>query len=144
LALQETAVVYNTINVSVDSSYYQIAFAPRLSRSLSRTLDVYFQPKIGVGIVDSSVDRRETLYESSAGGGVQVLRTWHDEESQLAAQLALGIRGGLSASLGRNFRAGIFAGYEWDVDPVELEVGPNTVKVDNSGFVAGLSLSVAF
>jgi hypothetical protein len=47
-------------------------------------------------------------------------------------------------ALGSDFHLGAFGGYDWVVNPQEFDLGPNQIKVDNSGWSVGLVLRKEF
>jgi hypothetical protein len=46
----------------------------------------------------------------------------------------VGLHGSLGVWLAANWYAALLAGYDWVADEVEVRVGPNTLRLDLSGY----------
>jgi hypothetical protein len=128
---------YNSIAFNIDQSLFQLSVGPRIGWAMSRRLTLNVRPTVSMNIIDVDVNRSEQFVQDSAAGSRSVSQRWSDQNSQLEVLLGLGLSGGVDFDLGKGFFAGIFGGYEWVVDKANVSVGPNTVSLQASGFVAG-------
>lgn len=139
LSTAENNVVFN-----FQTDFYEITFSPRITYAATPKLSLNFTPKLGVSYIEVTADRTETFTETATGGGTTTLGSWHDHASTGAVRFAAGITAGADLELGKGYYAGIFGGYEWAVDAVQLNIGPNSAAVNGSGFVAGLVVGKRF
>jgi hypothetical protein len=135
-----TSVAANRVEFRFDEVYYEITLSPRLGYRFSPTFSGYLAPKLGVAVAAVDAQRTETFTETLVGGASTTLRTWTDATSQTEALFTCGVSAGVEAALGKGFFAGLFGGYDWVINPMEFDLGPNQIKVDNSGWSVGLAL----
>lgn len=118
----------------VDQSLYQFSVGPQLGWAASGHLKLNLRPTISANIVDVDVKRTETFLGTA----------WSDSGGQMNVFLGFGVTGGADWDLGKGYYAGVFGGYEWVLEKLTVPVGPNTVSVDASGFVAGAVIGKRF
>ncbi len=94
--------------------------------------------------MDAEVSRDEVFTQTTAGGASTVMGRWSNHANSLNARFGLGVTAAADLDLGRGFYAGVFGGYEWMPDKVNLAVGPGTVSFDGSGYVAGAVIGKKF
>jgi hypothetical protein len=72
------------------------------------------------------------------------VRQWSDHAGDRQVYLGFGLTGGANLDLGKGWFTGVFGGYEWVMENVDLAIGPNRVSVDASGWTAGLAFGRSF
>jgi hypothetical protein len=127
----------DNVSLEVQPNLYQFSLGPQLGYSVSSRVQLSLRPTVSLNSVDLDVPRSEVFVQTPAGGGTSVVNRWSNHASQLDVLLGLGITAGADVDLGKGFYAGVFGGYEWVTDKVNLTVGPNTVSFDGSGYVVG-------
>lgn len=135
---------YNNIALGVDQSLFQIAVGPRIGWAASRRVMLSVRPTVSLNIVNLDVQRTELFVQGAAGRVATVPQRWSDQGSQCEVSVGLGVSGGVDLDLGKGFFAGVFGGYEWVADEAKVSVGPNTVSLKASGFVAGALMGIRF
>jgi len=86
------------------------------------------------------VERTETFQFGDGTGRT----SWIDTADKLKAAFGLSGVAGADLDLGKGWFTGIFGGYEWVPDKTKINVGPNTVSLDTSGWVVGLQMGKNF
>jgi hypothetical protein len=135
---------YNSIAFNLDQNLFQIAVGPRLNWAATRRISANLRPTVSLNVVGLDAQRTERFIQDQTGTAGRVLRSWSDQSTQYDVLLGLGVTGGIDLDLGKGFFAGIFGGYEWVIDEAKASVGPSTVALDCSGFVAGALLGKRF
>jgi hypothetical protein len=138
------AVDYNQVALEVSPSVYQFSFGPKVTFLEDRGVKLHVRPTVSANLIHVEARRSETIPQSANGGGSVSYVTRTDEASDLKVLVGLGAVGGADIDLGNGFFVGLFGGYEWIPERVELAVGPSTVKADASGWVAGITLGLRF
>jgi hypothetical protein len=139
-----TSTSFNQIDFDVSQDMYQFSLGPQLTVLEDRGVKLFVRPTISANVVEVRAQRTETFVQTSVGGGSTVLNQWSDQGSHLGVSVGLGAVGGINFDLGKGFFAGAFGGYDWVANKVEVAVGPNTLSVDTSGWVAGGVVGVRF
>jgi hypothetical protein len=134
---------YNSIGFNIDQRLYQVSLGPKMGLS-SRGVSVYVRPTVSLNVIDASVERTEEFIQTPAGGGSTVLGKWTDRGDRQQLFFGLGAVGEANMDLGKGYYAGAFGGYEWVSDSLKVSVGPNSVRLDASGWVVGLNLGKRF
>jgi hypothetical protein len=133
----------NSVSIDVDMATYQLSLRPSISFAASKKLTLNLIPKLGMHIVDASVDRVETFTQTQ-GGNTTTLNRWPDSNDKTKVALVAGVSAGADLDLGKGWFTGVFGGYEWVPDETKIHLGPNTVTLDASGWVAGAMLGKQF
>jgi len=126
----------------VDQGLYQFSVGPQVSCAASSRLKLNLRPAISLNVINVDVQRTEVFVPDPAVGGVR--QSWSHSGGQRQVLFGLGVTGGANLDLGRGFFTGVFGGYEWVAEKLEVVVGPNTVSVNASGFVAGAVVGKRF
>jgi hypothetical protein len=126
------------ISFNVDSGLYQLSLGPQIGLKASQRLRLIALPTVSLNIVDVDVRRSETF----AYGGI--VQSWSDHSDKTKVRVGLGITAGSNIDLGKGWYTGVFGGYEWVPDKTRINIGPNTVSLDASGWVAGAILGYQF
>lgn len=132
------------VDFRFEEAYYELALSPRLNYQLSQRLHAYLAPKVGLGIVDVEAERTEVFLERTTSGATRTLGSWTDRASGTETVFTCGLAAGIEADLGAGFFLGALGGYDWVVDPIQFDLGPNEVTLDNSGWTVGLALRKTF
>lgn len=134
----------NQVDFHFTTDFYEVTLGPRFTYAVTSRIALNLTPKLGVSYIAVTADRTETFTATATGGGTTTLGTWHDHSTEGAWRFAAGFTAGADADLGKGYYAGIFGGYEWAVDDVQLAVGPNTASLNGSGYVVGFVLGRRF
>ena len=123
----------DNVSLEVDPNLYQFSLGPQLGFAASSRVKLSLRPTVSVNVSDTEVTRNEVFAQS--GGGV--IGRWSNHGSEQNVLFGLGVSGGVDLDLGKGFYAGVFGGYEWVTQKVDLSSGPNTISYDPSGYVFG-------
>jgi len=134
----------NRITMDVDTDIYQAWLGSQLTFNGGESLSFNVTPRVSMNFVDVSVERSEQFSVTYADGGREVLNSWSDSGSESWFFFGAGVTAGANLELKNGIFAGIWGGYEWLSDKIDVEVGPNTVSVDASGYTAGVVLGRRF
>lgn len=132
------------VSFQVSPDLYQFSLGPQLGCEVSSSVKLSLRPTVSLNLVDAEVSRSEVFTQTPAGGGSAVIGHWSNHASSLDARFGLGVTGGVDLDLGAGFYAGLFGGYEWVPEKVNLSVGPGTVSFNGSGYVAGAVVGKRF
>jgi hypothetical protein len=141
---QDLSTANNSIQIHVDSDFYQIFFSPRASYAASDRWTLNVAPRFGVSYMDCSVNRTEVFTQTPAGGSAVTLGSWKDRSHESGFSFSAGLTGGAKVALKHGYHAGVFGGYEWVMDEIQMRVGPNKVSLDGGGFVGGIVFGKTF
>lgn len=140
-ALSPSAVVPATrssISLDVDQNLYQLKLGPQLGLQAGQRLALVLSPAFSLTLADVDVKRSEVFAYRGT------VTRWSDRADETKLTVGLGITAGANVDLGKGWFTGVFGGYEWVPDKTKINVGPNTVSLDASGWVAGLSIGKNF
>ena len=134
----------NHIDIASDTDIYSLWLGPRIYAQVLDNVNVHITPRLSVNLVDVGVSRYETLTRSYEGGDTMTLHSWSDHGSKTDTLFGAGVTAGMDWESARGFFAGIQGGYEWVGDDVKVDVGPNTVSIDISGYTASAVAGIRF
>jgi hypothetical protein len=134
----------NHIDMDVETDLYELWLGPRLAFQAGDRLALHVTPKVSATYVDACVDRTETFVATYADGSSATLNSWSDSGSESKFVLGAGVVAGAELEFENGMFAGIWGGYEWVSEDVDVQVGPNTVSVDASGYTAGAVIGYRF
>ena len=140
---QLVSTAQNAIHYQFQTDLYELSLAPRIRFAATKALSLHLTPNLGVGFVNVTANRSETFYNTTAAG-TATLGAWNDSSNTWQARFAAGVNLGADYDLGKGFYAGVFGGYNWVVNRVNVTVGPSTASVDDSGYVVGAVLGRKF
>jgi len=126
----------NHIDISASTDIYSLWLGPRIHAHAFDCVNVHLTPRLSVNIVDVGVSRYETLTRSYEGGDTMIVHSWADQGSKTDTVFGGGVTAGVDWESAKGFFAGIQGGYEWVADEVTVNVGPNKVSIDISGYTA--------
>lgn len=136
--------VANAIKFDTSTDHYQLWFGPRVSVKALHWLSFYVNPRVGAALSVVEADRTEKLIATSVGGIKSTIQSWHDSASNSDWAFIGGVTGGATIQLTPRVFADLNAGYEWSSSKNNLNVGPNTLSLNPSGYTAGASIGVKF
>lgn len=134
----------NEINLSMDSSLYDLWLGPRFSIRPYRAVSLVADTRVSLNYVDVQVDRTERFTTDRQSGNSGLLNEWQDENSHGEWILGLGLSLGIEVEVTRNWRIGFQGGYDWMSQEVAVDVGPDTVSLDPSGFALGATATLVY
>jgi hypothetical protein len=134
----------NAISMDAKTDLLELWLGPRLALQASDRIAVNVTPKVSVNYVDVSVDRSESFVATDGAGRSATLDSWTDSGSETEFIFGAGATAGVDVEITDHLFAGIWGGYEWVSDEVDVTVGPNTVSVDASGYTAGAAAGYRF
>jgi len=132
------------VSFEIRPDLYQFSLGPQAGCQVSSSIKLSLRPSVSLNLVDAEVSRDEVFTQTTAGGASTVMGRWSNHANSLNARFGLGVTAAADLDLGRGFYAGVFGGYEWMPDKVNLAVGPGTVSFDGSGYVAGAVIGKQF
>jgi hypothetical protein len=138
--MEVASIAANQVTLRFSQDLYEITLSPRISYRLSQSVTAYLIPKVGVAIAMTSAERSETFSEGPPGGAASPRQTWSETVEETDALFTCGVAGGVEMELGSGFHLGAFGGYDWVLDSQEFDLGPNQIRLDNSGWSVGLVL----
>ncbi len=130
----------DAVTFRVSESLYELSLGPQIEWQAASWLRLKLRPVASLNVVDADVQRTE-VFERSSG---QVLNRWSDQKSKCEVFPGLGLTGGADFELGKGYYIGVFGGYEWVLQNAKIEIGPNTVSLNASGFTAGAVVGKRF
>lgn len=134
----------NQIDVDVESSLYSFMLGPELRWNPFTRLSVHLTPGVSINYLDLSADRKEVFTATYADGSTQTLNSWSDSVNAGRWCLGLECTAGVDVDVYKGWTLGVFGGYDWQTQKAEMDVGPNTVSVDGSGYEFGVNLGKVF
>jgi hypothetical protein len=143
-AVEDLSTVRNLISVHVDSDFYEFTVGPRLRYAATEKFSLHASPSVGIGYLDVSADRSEVFVQTATGGGSTLLGSWTDHQDKTGIRFTTGLTAGADWDLGNGFYTGVAGGYDWVVGATRLNLGPNTVSMDGSGFVGRMVVGKRF
>lgn len=124
----------DNINFDVHEASYDLGVGPQIGYQAAKRLSLHLRPSISLDLLDVDVQRTESF----AG------TVWSDHSSKFGALLGLGITGGVDFELGHGFYLGVNGGYDFVPDNFDVPVGPNTLKLNPSGWEVSPVLGLRF
>lgn len=134
----------NQIDVDVASSLYSFMLGPELRWNPYKRLALHLTPGFSINYLDFSADRKEVFTTTSADGSTQTLNNWSDSVNAGRWRLGLECSAGVDVDVYKGWTVGLFGGFDWQTQKAEVDVGPNTVSVDLSGYMAGVEFGKMF
>lgn len=134
----------NRIDTAVDTDLYSLWLGPRIIMQATERITVNMTPQMSVNYVDVAVSRREVLLRDYDGGQIEQLASWNDHGSKNDIIFGAGIIAGISFEAQNGIFATLSGGYQWLIDDVDVDVGPEKVSVDASGYQVSCAVGVKF
>lgn len=127
------------VDLDVDVEAFTFQFGPRLIWGAKEGLSLFLQPLATLNLIDASASRQERFSTSNG----QTLGTWNDHADEQSWRMGGGIQLGLQAPVSENWYINGSGGYDW-VKSTHLNVGPDRVRIDLSGYQLELALGRKF
>ncbi len=134
----------NWMKFDVDSTIYDLWLGPKISMLLEKKVGLFVIPCISMNYVEVDATRSENFTVFYADGTSRTLNEWQDDVCEAEWLFGVGITAGIEVEFAKDWKAGMFGGYDWVPSEAEIQVGPNTVKVDASGYELGVQVTKAF
>jgi hypothetical protein len=135
-AEEAVSVAQNNISYHLSSDQYELNLAPRARYMFTRRLSLHLTPTLGLAIVALEAQRTESFCNTTAAGTSQI-GFWSDSKNDCQVRFTGGLTAGADYDLGKGYYLGVFGGYNWIVNPMQVSLGPSTVKLDASGYLTG-------
>ena len=129
----------SAVDLDLDVQAFTFQFGPRWMWHPESTVSLYLQPAATLNLIDTSAHRTETFRTDSG----RVIATWHDHADDQSWRWGAGIQFGAQVDLSENWYLNGSGGYEW-VRATDLNVGPDRVRIDISGYQVELALGRRF
>lgn len=126
---------WNEVDLDVSSELYALWLGPRADCALGERLTCFVRPMVSCNALSVDVDRTETWITDTV-----VLDTWDDHACETEWLWGAGLHAGIDLRFAETWAMGVFGGYDW-VEEARVDVGPNTVELDPSGYSVGLTIT---
>jgi hypothetical protein len=135
-ATEPDSVAQNDINYRLSTDLYELNLSPRVRYAATKRLCLHVTPTLGLAVVGLNAERTESFYNTTSAGTAQ-LKSWRDSQNGWQVSFSGGVTAGVDYDLGKGYFVGVFGGYNWVVNPTQVELGPSRVTMDASGYVTG-------
>lgn len=132
----------NRIDMRVESSLYEFRLGPQLSLRPVEQVAIHLTPSVSMNLVDVEILRTEEFVEIRGGRQSRVLNSWTDRVDETKFIWGAGIQAALEVGLTDRLSAQINGSYDY-FESATFQVGPNSVKIDPTGFTVGAALVYA-
>jgi hypothetical protein len=129
----------STVDMDIDAAVLTLQLGGRLRWQPAERVALLVQPAITVNMLDAEADRRESFRQA---GGTEIA-SWRDHASEQPWKPGVGIEVGAQFALTEKWHLLVAGGYEW-VEAYHLDVGPDRVRIDLSGYQLEASVGMSF
>lgn len=133
----------NIVSVDVETFLYEFRFGAQYSRPIGENSRFLIAPALTLNILDVDLVRNETWVATYSDGSTEELNRFQDKSSSTEFLFGAGIQLGFSTDLSDRWTLEINGAYDF-VSEASISAGPNTIKIDPSGFTVGLAFVRAF
>ena len=127
------------VDLDVDVQAFTFQFGPRWLWSPQSAISLYLQPAVTMNLIDASARRTETF----RGDNGRRIASWNDHTDEQSWRWGGGIQFGAQVALSENWYLNGSGGYEW-VQTTKMDVGPDRIHIDISGYQLELALGRSF
>lgn len=131
------------VQADIDAMHYELRLGAQWSRQLGEQWSLTLQPAISAHILDVDISRRETVVARYADGSSESLFSFSEDKSTTEVLFGASLQAGISRPLNDRWDLDLSLGYDY-VEESSVRVGPNTVKMDLSGYTAGIAFRRGF
>jgi opacity protein-like surface antigen len=131
----------NQIAIETDIDLFQLALGGEFSYDVGSNVALNLRPSLLINFLNIDMTRREALNAYYPSGTMLAIGNWQEQKSEDIVRIGAALEAGLNIKLTESWFAGITAGYEW-IDEKSIDIGPNTVNVDLSGFSTSVMIGV--
>ncbi len=131
------------VQADIDAMHYELRLGAQWSRQLGEQWSLTLQPAISAHILDVDITRRETVVARYADGSSESLFSFSEDKSSTEVLFGAGLQAGVSRTLNDRWDLDLSVGYDY-VSEASISIGPNTVKMDLSGYTVGLAVRRGF
>jgi hypothetical protein len=129
----------NYVEIDIESDLCEFWLGPGLTVRPADNTEIYFISSISLTRVTMDIDRSERFTVTHAGGSSDVLNSWHNSTCESEWSFGAGIQVGATVDLTDDWFAGAFGTYDW-VDEANVDIGPNSISVDPTGYTVGFEI----
>ncbi len=133
----------NDIRIDADADLYQFAMGARVSMHAGERVSLSAQTSLSLNYLDAEVKRSEQFIATYQDRRNEVLNAWHDRKSVSEWLPGIGIELGVDVSVTERISLGVRGGYEL-IDKASVNIGPNKVEMDFSGYTASAVVGFNF
>lgn len=127
-----------SVQAEAEGMLFDLRAGPRFSFG-TNSLSCAIIPHVSVGYVDLDIERTERQVAHYAGGNSALLSRTVESEETGEWTYGAGLLAMCDYAMG-NWFITVAGGYEWVGEKVEVQIGPNRVTLDASGWTAKLGL----
>ena len=133
----------NDISIDTEADLESVWIGARASWKGNGPLVIFLQPFVSFNYLDLTAKRTEQFNVIRADGSVKTLNEWKDKESESEWLLGAGVSVGGRVSLDKNWFVDLSMMYE-NVEEGDVDVGPNNVTMDPTGYSVSLQVGRGF
>lgn len=127
------------VDLDLDVRAFTLQAGPRWLYCPEAAVSLYLQPAVTLNLIDATAHRTETFRDDNG----RRVASWHDRADDQAWRWGGGIQFGARVTLSDHWYLNGSGGYEW-VRSANLDVGPDRVRIDISGYQLELALGRSF
>ncbi|MCC5845764.1 MAG: hypothetical protein JJU05_16070 [Verrucomicrobia bacterium] len=127
------------VDLDLDVEAFTFQFGPRWLWGLNDSVSLFLQPLATVNLIDVTARRQEHFRDSNG----RLIGSWNDRADEQSWRWGGGIQLGLQAYVSENWYLNGSGGYDW-VKAAHVNVGPDRVRIDLSGYQIELALGRRF
>ncbi|MEX2606054.1 MAG: hypothetical protein WD708_01815, partial [Kiritimatiellia bacterium] len=127
------------VDLDLDVEAFTFQFGPRWLWCPESAISLYLQPAATLNRIDASAHRTETFRDDNG----REIASWRDRADDESWRWGGGIQVGANVGISENWYINGSGGYEW-VKSTHLQVGPDRVRIDLSGYQLELALGRSF
>jgi len=134
----------NAVRFDIDGHLLDLRLGPRLDISLGKRAWLILTPAVSLNHVHLDVDRDEDFVASYSDGATAVVQHWSDSGSESDFLFGLGLGAGIEVPLSNRWFLAAHGRYDWVPQEQKMEIGPNKLETDLSGYTVGAEVGVTF
>jgi len=127
------------VDLELDVQAFTFQFGPRWVWGPDESLSIFVQPLATLNLIDASAKRTEHFRDSNG----RHIASWNDRADDQSWRWGGGIHLGIQFDVSENWHINGSGGYEW-VKSAHLNVGPDRIRIDLSGYQLELALGRSF
>lgn len=127
------------VDLDLDVQAFTFQFGPRWNWGRDGDISLFLQPLATLNLIDVSASRQEHFQTSNG----QSLGQWNDHADEQTWRMGGGIQLGIQVPVSEKWYINGSGGYDW-VKSTHLDVGPDRVRIDLSGYQLELALGRLF
>jgi len=133
----------NEVDIDAEADLETLWLGARATWKGNGPLSLFLEPFVSLNYLDLTAKRTETFTAVYADGSSQVLDQWRDEESSGQWLFGIGVSVGGRVDLNKNWFVDVALILD-EVQKGDMDVGPNAVEIDPSGYSVALQVGRSF